>query len=115
MSAPYEPTTTAYPQPGHVPPVETDHPPHDAAGVRPDRKVSPAGQLKPEEARNHPVAYLALLLSVIALLWLAVDSAAGSHDSYQKVRVGTQDCVSVPQDKGPAGLYCRTNGALPAK
>ena len=59
----------------------------------------------PEKPRNHPLTYLALALSVIALIWLA--AMAGGGDDYQKVRVGSEDCVSVPQDNGPAVLYCR--------
>jgi hypothetical protein len=64
--------------------------------------------VQPEKPRQHPIAYAALALSVIALLWLAVLSASSGDNGYQKVRVGTQDCVSVPQDAGPAALYCRT-------
>lgn len=76
------------------------------------RVTSPAAQVKPEEPRRHPVAYVALVLSIIALLWLTIWSATSGGDSYQKVRVGTQDCVSVPQDNGPAALYCRSTGAV---
>jgi hypothetical protein len=70
----------------------------------------PGERVQPEALRQHPVAYAALALSLIALLWLVVTS--GSHDSYQRVRVGTQDCLSVPQDSGPAVLYCRANPAV---
>lgn len=66
-----------------------------------------AGRVHAEEPRRHPVAYAALALSLLALLWLAISS--GSDDGYQRVRVGTQDCLSVPQDNGPALLYCRAN------
>ncbi len=72
-----------------------------------ERASAVVGSVRPEEPRRHPVAYLALALSVIALLWLAVGS--GSDDDYQRVRVGSQDCVSVPQESGPAVLYCRTS------
>jgi hypothetical protein len=118
MTDPNAPTT-AYPQPGALPATGApDRSAYDAAdptGPRSDRDPARPGQLKPEEPRRHPVAYLALALSAVALLWLAVDAAAGSGDGYQKVRVGTQDCVSVPQDSGPAALYCRTSGAVATK
>ncbi|MFN2537385.1 MAG: hypothetical protein ABR549_04430 [Mycobacteriales bacterium] len=73
-------------------------------------KTDPVAQVKAERLRDHPVGYAALALSLIALLWLAILSASSGDDGYQKVRVGSQDCVSVPQDTGPAGLYCRTAG-----
>jgi hypothetical protein len=53
---------------------------------------------------------VALVLAVIALLWLALSN--GSGPNYQRVRVGTQDCLSVPQSSGPAVLYCRTTPVL---
>lgn len=67
-------------------------------------------RVKPEAVRRHPVAYAALALSLVALLWLALTS--GTDGGYQRVRVGTQDCLSVPQDAGPAVLYCRANPAI---
>jgi hypothetical protein len=66
-----------------------------------------AGEIRPEGLKGHPVAYTALLLSVLSLLWLAVQSAS-DEAGYQQIRVGTQDCVTVPQDTGPAALFCRT-------
>lgn len=75
---------------------------------RPASQTS-ASDIKPEQPRRHPIAYAALGLAVIALLWLAVLSSHSGSD-FQKVRVGNQDCVSVPQDNGPAALYCRTSG-----
>jgi len=107
MTEPYEPTT-AMPAAGYAEPPLA----RPGVGVEDDHRVlhpgeaSGAATVTPEEPRRHPVAYAALLLSVIALLWLALTS--GSSDGYQKVRVGSQDCVSVPQDNGPAALYCRT-------
>jgi hypothetical protein len=84
---------------------------YPTASAPPRRSTSPragAPDVTPEAPRRHPVAYAALALSVIALLWLAILSSTSGGDHYQKVRVGTQDCVSVPQDNGPAALYCRT-------
>lgn len=78
---------------------------HTEAAVEPERHQPP---VQPEKPRQHPVTYAALALSVIALLWLAVLTANSGNDGYQKVRVGSSDCVSVPQDSGPAALYCRT-------
>ena len=71
-----------------------------------DRSGSP---VSPEKPRQHPIAYIALALGVLSLIWLAVLTSKVGDDGYQKVRVGTQDCVSVPQDNGPAALYCRTS------
>lgn len=129
MTDPYEPTT-ALPHAGYLDTSGPDPYPGDpglleypreaglhdppAAGRRvglPGRRtgtVTGSGLqgVRPEEPRAHPVTYLALVLSLIALLWLALSS--GSGEGYQKVRVGSQDCVSVPQDAGPAALYCRT-------
>ena len=63
----------------------------------------------PEKPRRHPIAYAALALGIISLIWLAILTSKVGDEGYQKVRVGTQDCVSVPQDSGPAALYCRTS------
>jgi len=84
---------------------------YPSASTPPRRAASegPISEIKPEQPKRHPVAYAALALSIISLLWLAVLSASSSSD-VQKVRVGNQDCVSVPQDHGPAALYCRTSG-----
>ena len=103
--------TTAIPVPEnlHSTPAHDDVYP---TGSTPPRRVtsqSPVSDIKPEQPKRHPVAYAALALSVIALLWLAVLSSRSGND-FQKVRVGNQDCVSVPQDNGPAALYCRTEG-----
>jgi hypothetical protein len=70
-----------------------------------------AGEVHAEALKRHPVAYLALALSMVALLWLAIWSSMSGQDNggFQRVRVGNQDCVSVPQASGPAGLYCRTD------
>jgi hypothetical protein len=89
---------------------------YPTTGTPPRRSPLPQGgtsDVKPEAPRRHPVAYLALALSIIALLWLAIWSSMSGGDDYQKVRVGSQDCVSVPQDNGPAALYCRTRGLTP--
>lgn len=91
---PSAPTTTA-------PPRRTTEQGHGRSGV--------ASDVKPEKPTRHPIAYTALALSIISLLWLAVLSSSSGSD-VQKVRVGNQDCVSVPQDNGPAALYCRTAG-----
>lgn len=101
-----EPTST-YSQPLFT---STEPEPHRVDLVTPGdtARASARTEVKPEEPRRHPVAYLALVLSVISLLWLTIWSANSGGDSYQKVRVGSQDCVSVPQDTGPAALYCRT-------
>lgn len=72
-----------------------------------DRISSAADSIRAETPRTHPIAYLALLLSLIALIGLAV--SAGDGDEFELVKVGNQDCASVPQDEGPAVLYCRTN------
>jgi len=39
----------------------------------------------------------------MSLLWLAIHTSS-DDGGFQKVRVGNQDCVSVPQDNGPTGL-----------
>ena len=65
-----------------------------------------------EEPRRHPLTYAALVLSVLALLLSIAALTTGGDNGPTRVRVGNNDCVSVPQDSGPAALYCRT-GALP--
>lgn len=107
------PPTTTYPT--NVPVDE-----HDAAvypseprptGTKKVLAGKPAGAVHAERWERHPVAYLALALSIVALLWLAIWSSMSGDNTggFQRVRVGTQDCVSVPQASGPAGLYCRTD------
>ena len=109
------PPTTAFPV---AEPVDVAAPHDDvypSTGTPPRRMHVPRNDgpdVTPEEPRRHPIAYVALGLSIIALLWLAVLSTKGG-DHFQKVRVGSQDCVSVPQDNGPAALYCRTAGLNP--
>lgn len=110
-----EPTST-YSQPLFSPAeprVDLDAPRESTLGS-PSTQVlsSPSTPIKAEEPRRHPIAYLALGLSIVALLWLTIWSATSGGATYQKVRVGTQDCVSVPQDTGPAALYCRTSGTV---
>ena len=107
MTEPLTNPTSAYPvYPG----------PEDASGqARSQRSTRPGDSgpgFAPESARAHPVAYAALALSLICLLWLAISEASSGGSGYQRVRVGTQDCVSVPQGSGPAVLYCRTSGTI---
>ena len=102
MTDPYA-HTSVYPdatREGYPPPAD---------GTAPHGR-SALGDVHAERPQRHPIAYLSLLLSLIALIWLAV--ANSSHHDYTKVQVGTQDCVSVPQDTGPNALYCRTAGLV---
>ena len=105
-----EPTST-YSQPLFTPAAPETHR-MDLEAPRDTSQSSAHTEIKPEQPRRHPVAYLALVLSLISLLWLTIWSATSGGDSYQKVRVGSQDCVSVPQDTGPAALYCRSVGTV---
>ena len=72
---------------------------------------SPLADVQVEEPRRHPLTYAALALSLLALI-LSIAALAGNGDDIHRVRVGNNDCVSVPQDNGPAALYCRS-GAVP--
>ncbi|MCU1593156.1 MAG: hypothetical protein JWO12_548 [Frankiales bacterium] len=105
----YPPTTSLPLDPNAAYPTEPATSVRTRQGQHPDNAT---GHVTPERPRRHPVAYAALILSIIALLWLAIWSSMSSNDGnrFQRVRVGTQDCVSVPQNSGPAGLYCRTDG-----
>ncbi len=85
-------------------------PEHDEQRPLTERLTEGAGSVRAEQPRTHPIAYLALVLSVIALIGLAVVS--GGDDGYQLVKVGSQDCVSVPQDSGPSVLYCKTSTTI---
>jgi hypothetical protein len=90
---------------------------YDRTGYEPtstDRAAhrSLLGDLRVEEARRHPLTYAALALSLLALVLAIAALAGGGNNDPRRVRVGNNDCVSVPQDSGPAALYCRT-GALP--
>ena len=67
------------------------------------------GNVKVEEPRRHPLTYLALGLSLLALI-LSIAALASGGDPVERVRVGNNDCVSVAQDTGPNALYCRTGG-----
>lgn len=114
-AVPHEERTSLLRTPPVAEPMASDPGTTPAAAPRRSTSAGRAAEhhgerVQPEAWRRHPVAYAALALSLIALLWLALTS--GSHDSYQRVRVGTQDCLSVPQDSGPAVLYCRANPAV---
>ena len=109
-------TETSYTQTTSLPLGDPNapYPAEPASSVRSGQSQRPGqshGHVTPERPQRHPVAYAALLLSIIALLWLAIWSSMSGDDNnrFQRVRVGTQDCVSVPQSSGPAGLYCRTD------
>jgi hypothetical protein len=86
------------------------YPTRETPARRGSDNSSPVADITPEKPRRHPIAYAALGLSILSLLWLAVLTSNQGDDGFQKVRVGSQDCVSVPQDSGPAALYCRTAG-----
>jgi hypothetical protein len=67
-------------------------------------------KIKPENPKHHPLAYLALLLSVIALI-LAGKALhdADSHGNNDLVHVGGKNCIVVHHDNAPAGLFCQTD------
>jgi hypothetical protein len=86
---------------------------YDRTGYEPSAADNSGGgeKVRVEEPRRHPLTYAALALSLLALL-LAIIALSRGGDGPHKVRVGNNDCVSVPQDTGPDALYCRT-AALP--
>ncbi len=109
------PPTTTYPT--TVPVDERDAAVYPSETPKSPKRLlagNTGGHVHAESAQRHPVAYLALALSIVALLWLAIWSSMSANDDggFQRVRVGTQDCVSVPQNSGPAGLYCRTDAVV---
>jgi hypothetical protein len=93
--------TAAYDRTGYEP-TSTDRTAHR----------SPLSDVHVEEPRRHPLTYAALVLSVLALVLSIAALAGGGDNGPTRVRVGNNDCVSVPQDSGPAALFCRT-GTLP--
>ena len=95
-----------------TPPTATyDRTGYESSTVEGKGGRSPLSDVQVEEPRRHPLTYAALALSLLALI-LSIAALTRGGDDFSRVRVGNNDCVSVPQDNGPSALYCRT-GAVP--
>ena len=114
MTQPYD-ATSVYPHAGPLGGPRGEYSPrgegfgersgsHDEFGQQRSRS-----EVRAEKPQNHPIAYASLVLALSALAWLTGLSLGGNH-GYQTVQVGTQACLTVPQDHGPAALYCPASG-----
>lgn len=66
-----------------------------------------------EEPRRHPLTYLALGLSTLALILSMM--ALARDDGPDRIRVGNNDCVVVDGEKdAPDSLFCNTSQVPPA-
>jgi hypothetical protein len=91
------------------PVTPTTTPPTAAAVARQQERGthdhSVLGDVTPERPRTHPVAYGALALAALALLFSLLGLR---HDNggYRQVKIGTNDCV-IGRQAGTDVLYCR--------
>jgi hypothetical protein len=96
MTAPYNPT------PGYEPPTR-QYPTTGSTLREPQHEE----KVKPENPRHHPLAYLATLLSIIALILSILALSQDHGPTTRQVQNGEHQCVTVSQDHGPDALYCR--------
>lgn len=69
-------------------------PPTPRRADRERNKPRPLDNIRWEQPRTHPIAYIALGLASLALLLAAVGLArGGGSDEFRRVKVNGQDCV----------------------
>jgi hypothetical protein len=71
---------------------------------------NPLEDVTPERPATHPIAYIALVLAVVAVVLSAV-ALRSDDDGFRRVNVGNTECVIGPQGDVDV-LYCRAS-ALP--
>lgn len=94
------------PIPSYDQPTQRYEPPTTELPTYEEQNVD-SDSVHAEEPKNHPIAYLALLLSIVALLLSIYAATKDNGPTVRQVQNGDRDCVTVSQDSGPDALYCR--------